>query len=58
LGRAPDKWNVFPRKIIKRVTDLGKVSDEVSIEVCETNEALHFFKAFKNGPIDDGFNFN
>jgi hypothetical protein len=58
LERAPDKQNVFLRKIMKRMADLGEVFNEVSIEVCKANETLHIFKAFGNGPINDGFDFN
>jgi hypothetical protein len=58
LRRTPDKWNIFFGKIMKRVANLREVFDEVSIEISKANEALHFFKAFGNGPINNGFNFN
>jgi hypothetical protein len=56
LGRAPDKWNIFLRKIVKRAADFREVFDEASIEVSKANEALHFFEAFEDIPIDNGFN--
>jgi hypothetical protein len=56
LGRAPDKWNIFLRKIIEGAADLGEIFDEASIEVGKANEALYFFEAFGDGPINDSFN--
>jgi hypothetical protein len=56
LRRAPNKWNVFLEKIVKGAADLGEVFDEVSIEVSKANEALYFFEAFGNRPVNDGFN--
>jgi hypothetical protein len=54
LGGTPDKLNVFPGKTVERVTDLGEVFDEASIEVGKANEALYFFEAFRDGPINNG----
>jgi hypothetical protein len=56
LGGALDKWNIFLGKIVKRTANLGEVFDEASIEVSKANEALYFFKAFRNGPINNSFN--
>jgi hypothetical protein len=42
--------------MIKRVANLGEVFDEVLIEVSKANEALYFFEAFGNRPVNDGFN--
>jgi hypothetical protein len=55
LGGAPDKWNVFLEKIVERTADFGEVFNEVSIEIGKADEALYFFKAFRDGPIDNGF---
>jgi hypothetical protein len=56
LRRAPDKRDVFLGKIVEGMADLEEVFDEASIEVSKANEALYFFEAFRNGPIDDSFN--
>jgi hypothetical protein len=58
LGGAPDKWNILLGKIMKRAANLREVFDEASIEVSKANEALYFFEAFRNGPINDSFNLN
>jgi hypothetical protein len=56
LERAPDKWNVFLGKIVKRMANLGEVFNKALVEVSKANEASHFFEAFKNRPINNGFN--
>jgi hypothetical protein len=56
LGGAPDKRNIFLGKIMEEMTDFGEVFNEASIEVGKANEASYFFKAFRDGPIDNGFN--
>jgi hypothetical protein len=56
LRGAPDKWNIFLGKIMKRTANLGEVFDEASVEVSKANEALYFFEAFRNRPINNGFN--
>jgi hypothetical protein len=56
LGGASNKWNIFLGKIVKGTADLGEVFDETSIEVSKANEALYFFKAFRNRPIYHSFN--
>jgi hypothetical protein len=58
LGRTPDKRNIFLGKIVKGMANLGEVLNEVSVEVSKANEALYFFKTFRNGPINNDFNFN
>jgi hypothetical protein len=58
LGGALDKRNVFFGKIMERTADFGEVFNEVSIEVSKADEALYFFKVFRDGPIDNGFNFD
>jgi hypothetical protein len=40
---------------MKQVPDLGEVFNEVLIEVSKTNEALYFFEAFGNRPVDNSF---
>jgi hypothetical protein len=56
LRGAPDKRNVFLEKIVERIANLREVFNEASIEVSKANEALYFFEAFRNRPINDGFN--
>jgi hypothetical protein len=56
LRGAPDKWNIFLGKIMKEMADLGEVFNEVSVEVSKANEALYFFEAFRNRPINNSFN--
>jgi hypothetical protein len=56
LGGAPDKRNIFLGKIVERAAYFGEVFDEASIEVSKANEALYFFEAFRNRPINDSFN--
>jgi hypothetical protein len=58
LGGALDKQNIFLGKIMKRLANLGEVFNEALIEVGKANKALHFFKAFRDGPINDSFNLN
>jgi hypothetical protein len=58
LEEAPDKRNIFLRKIVKKTANLGEVFDEASIEVSKANKTLYFFKAFGNRPINNGFNFD
>jgi hypothetical protein len=58
LEGAPDKQNIFLGKIIERMTDLEEVLNKALVEISKADEALHFFKAFWNGPIYDSFNFN
>jgi hypothetical protein len=58
LGRAPNKQNIFLGKIIERTANLGEVFNEALIEVSKADEALYFFQAFENGPINNSFNLN
>jgi hypothetical protein len=56
LGGAPDKWNVFLGKIVVGTANFREVFDETSVEVSKADEALYFFEAFRNGPINGSFN--
>jgi hypothetical protein len=56
LGRAPDKWNVLLRKIVKRMANLREVFDEALVEVGKADETLYFFEAFEDRPINNSFN--
>jgi hypothetical protein len=58
LGAAPNKQNVFLEKIVEGTADFEEVFDKVLVEVCKANEALHFFEAVGDGPVDNGFNFD
>jgi hypothetical protein len=58
LGGALDKWNIFLEKIVEKMANLEEVFNEASIEVSKADEALYFFEAFRNGPINNSFNFN
>jgi hypothetical protein len=58
LGRAPDKWNIFLGKIVERLANLEEVFNKASVKVGKANQALHFFKAFRDGPINNSFNFD
>jgi hypothetical protein len=42
LREAPDKQNIFLKKIVERLADLREVFNKALIEVFEANEALHF----------------
>jgi outer membrane receptor for monomeric catechols len=56
LRGAPDKRDVFLQKVVERTADFGEVFNEALIEIGKANEASYFFKAFRDGPIDNGFN--
>jgi hypothetical protein len=40
------------------MANFEEVLNEALVEVSKANEALYFFEAFGNGPINDGFNFD
>jgi hypothetical protein len=56
LEGAPDKQNIFLRKIVKRSANLGEVFNKVSVKVGKADKASYFFEAFEDGPINDSFN--
>jgi hypothetical protein len=58
LGGTPDKRNVFLGEIVKRTADLGEVFNEALVEVSEANKTSDFFEIFRDGPINDGFDFD
>jgi hypothetical protein len=58
LGGTLDKRNIFLGKIVEGTANLGEVFNEVLVEVSKADEALYFFEAFRNRPINDGFNFD
>jgi hypothetical protein len=58
LEGAPDKQNIFLGKIVERMANLEEVFNEASVEVSKANKASYFFEAFRDRPINNGFNLN
>src|SRR6266404_7802731 len=56
--RFPCPFDVFASELVQWSCDVGKASNEGSIEIAETKEGMDIFDGFWDGPVGNARNFN